>query len=389
MSDPKPATTQYEVPAESAPEALPAGSQAASTQPAAATVLALIALLLCSGLAVAAYFTWNQLQQLVGQQAGLEAGVDDQLQPVRSSLRQLSDQAQRHREQVDKQLRELVQVQQAVDHRLSLLGTLVGRSEQGWSLSEVQYLLRIANQRLLLQRDLDTAKVALRSADGRLRELADPLYLAVREEIARELEALEAVPAVDREGINAGLTVWLERIGDLPVAGTDYRPTDRTVARAEPEKTVSHWSELPGLVWAAISDLFRLRHHEQPVTPMLPPEREYFLRENLRLQLAAARLALLRDDAVQFQGALETARDWLAAHFARDSAAVAALGAQLEKFAALDIRPDLPDISGSLSVLHQQMKLGEQQSPAAPLPQSRAGDVPSSTQQEAGGAAAP
>lgn len=389
MSKAKPATTQPEAPAESDPDTRPLRVQAAGARPSAANLLALIALLLGVGLAVAAYFTWHQLRQLVEQHAGLAQQVDDRLQPLRVSLQQLSDQTQADRQQAERRLQKLDREQQALDQRLSLVATMVGRSEEGWSLSEVQYLLRIANQRLLLQRDLGTATVALRSADARLLELADPHYLVVREKIAEELEALGAVPAVDREGIHASLTAWLKRVDELPVPGSDYQPRDWSAARAAPEANVSHWSELPGLVWTAISDLFRLRHHEQPVTPMLPPEREYFLRENLRLQLATARLALLRDDAVQYRGALNTARGWVGEHFDRHSAAAEALLVQLEKLAALEIRPDLPDISGSLSVLHQQMKLSEQRSSAAPREQPQGADVPSSAQQrQPGGAVA-
>jgi uroporphyrin-3 C-methyltransferase len=353
-------------------------------------VLALIALAISLGLTVAAYFTWSQLQQLMSQQAAFGTRLDDSIGPLNSSVQQLSSHAQLERQQIHGQVEKLTEEQQGIDHRLSLLAALVGRSEQGWGLAEVQYLLRIANQRVLLQRDVESAKVALRGADARLRELADPHYLGVREQIASELEALQAVPAVDREGIYARLNAWFARIDELPVAGAAYQPPDRSAGTEVPRKTVTDWKALPALIWASISDLFRLREHQQPIEPMLPPEREYFLRQNLRLQLVSAQLALLRDDATQYKGALDTLRGWVDAHFAMDSAQVAALVADAEELAGINIRPDLPEISASLSLLRQQMKLSEQQSALPRVPQAAATSLPPpSDDQESSGASAP
>jgi uroporphyrin-3 C-methyltransferase len=94
---------------------------------------------------------------------------------------------------------------------------------------------------------------------------------------------------------------------------------------------------------------------------MLPPEREYFLRENLRLQLAAARLALLRTDQAQYRAALQTAQQWLARYFDRQNAGVQQLLGRLQELAAVDIAPVMPDVSASLRLLRQQMQLSEQQ----------------------------
>ncbi len=137
-------------------------------------------------------------------------------------------------------------------------------------------------------------------------------------------------------------------------------------------RAVADWTEVPALIWASLSELFRLREHEQPIEPMLPPERSYFLRENVRLQLVSAQLALLRDEPGPYRGALDTARSWITAHFTSDSAEAAALVAQLEELAARNIRPELPDISASLRILRQQMQLSEQQAALPAVPQAPA-----------------
>ena len=374
MSDRKPTTAQHEPTAEHAPAPHNPPPQAAAAQGRSATVLALVALACCIALAVAAYFTWSQLQQLHGQQAGFGARLDDAIGPLRASVQEVSHQAQLQRQRAETRMQQLTDEQQSLGHRVSLLSALLGRSEQGWGLSEVEYLLRIANQRLLLQTDVKTAKLALLSADARLRELADPHYFGVREQIAAELEALEAVPTVDTDGIYASLQAWQKRIDELQVAGTDYRPADASGAAQPQARAVTDWTEVPALIWASLTELFRLREHEQPIEPMLPPERDYFLRENLRLQLASAQLAVLREAPGPYRGALETARGWVIAHFASDSADAAALVAQLEELAALNIRPEVPDISASLRVLRQQMQLSQQQSALPTGPEAPTAD---------------
>ena len=338
--------------------------------------IGLISLILSIGLAVAAYFIWYQVQQLVMEQAGVEEGVSERLQPLRTSLDGLNQVLSDERQTVEAHIQELDEEQQSIGHRISVLASLLGRSERGWTLAEVEYLLRIANQRLLLQRDIVSAQRALQAADERLLELADPHYLSVREQIARDLAAVEAVPAVDMDGLSVALSTALESLDQLPVAGTHYEPAPHTEGDEPAERPTAHTiDELGSLVWKSLSELFRLREHDQPVSPMLPPEREYFLRENLRLQLAAARLALLRDDQVQYGSALRTANQWLESYFDQANHGVQQLTRQLADLATVDISPALPDVSRSLALLRQQMQLSEEQQvmPVVPATSPRAG----------------
>lgn len=334
-------------------------------------VTAVLALLVSIGLAVAAYFIWYQVQQLDTEQAGIEAGVSERIQPLRSTLDGVSQTLKQDRSALETRMGRLDEDQQAMGHRLSVLAALIGRSERGWTLAEVEYLLRIASQRLQLQRDSATALQALRAADERLRDLADPHYRSVREQIAQDLDAVRSVPAVDVDGLSARLAAAMKLVDELPVAGSDYQPAGAAGEEAASEAgAAGSAEELGRLVWRSLSDLFRLREHDQPVGPLLPPDLEYFLRENLRLQLAAARLALLRNDRSQYRSALQTSGEWLNRYFDRQAVAVHQLQEQLQEIEAIDITPPLPDVSASLRLLKQQMQLSEQQAvlPVVPVP---------------------
>lgn len=391
--------TVDETPAEETPATRETSGGGKSRAPGTALPLwiALLALGVSIGLAATAYFTWHQLQQLLAEQAGIEVGVSDRIRPlsnaidgVKQALREDRSETDSRIAAVDARISRLDDDQQSVGHRLNVLASLMGRSERGWTLAEVEYLLRIANQRLQLQRDVETASEALKSADDRLRDLADPHYLNVREQIASELSAVSAVPVVDVEGLSARLGSALESVDELPVAGTRYKPqVDGGAEEFQADKPAKNLDELATLVWEALSELFRLREHDKPVGPMLPPDREYFLRENLRLQLAAARLALLRNDREQYRAALETSADWLAAYFDNEDKGVASLRAGLDSMAAVDITPAVPDVSGSLRLLRQQIQLSEQKAVLPVVPERAPEDKPVPAGDDADSAEAP
>lgn len=347
-------------------------------------VLAILALVVSIGLAVAAYFIWYQVRQLGAEQAGIESGVGDRIQPLRATLERLEKAGEQESGTLHGRIDKLEEDQQAVGNRLSVLAAQIGRSERGWTLSEVEYLLRIANQRLQLQRDTATAAQALRAADGRLRDLADPVYQSVREQIAKDLDAVEAVPPVDVDGLSAALSAALAQVDELQVAGSHYVPPARAGTGDSDTPARAHSvAELGEVVWHSLSELFRVREHDQPVGPLLPPDQEYFLRQNLQLQLAAARLALLRDDRVQYRTALESAIDWLNRYFDRQTGSVQQLLDRLQAVAGVNIEPAMPDISGSLRLLRQQMQLREQQKVLPVVPQS--GNAADKDQSEASG----
>jgi uroporphyrin-3 C-methyltransferase len=292
-------------------------------------VLSLLALGLSIGLAATAYFSWHELQQLAGAQSGTEARLENRIEPLRAALDNVGRTLRDERQQIDGQLKKLAEKQQSMGDRVSVLAALMGRSEQGWSL-------------------------------------------------------VRAVDPVDVDGISAKLSALMEAIDELVVRGSKYQPAVKTeTVSSGTATTVQDWRELPALLWSSLSGLFRIREHDKPVSPMLPPEREYFLRENLRLQLSAARLALLRDDNVQYRATLTTAADWLEAYFSAQDARVNELREQLEQLSAIDVAPQLPDISASLRLLRQQLKLGTQQSSVSPVvPDAARPEQPPATEKE-------
>ena len=329
-------------------------------------VLALVALVLAIAVLVGAFFTWQEVDRLAELRAQDRQQTDARDNALETRLGDLARRMDGIQGEVDRDLdgarreqqaalERLRQTQEAVERSVSQLRAQMGRSQDGWLLAEVEYLLRIANQRLQLQRDPGTALAALGAADERLHDLADPGFLAVREALAREMAALRAVPAVDLGGLALRLGSLEARVEDLRPAGARYLPARERHGEPGAQLTAADWREVPRIVWQAVRRLLVVRTHDEPTTPMLPPEQEFFLDLNLRLALEAARLALLRDDDRQYRASLEMARGWLERHYDTEHPATASMANELHHLLRQDVRPELPDISGSLRLLRQRL----------------------------------
>ncbi len=315
----------------------------------AGLMVALLALLLVLGAAGGGYYLQRQLQQQVTALPPAIERNSGRIDAVEQRDIQLGDTLDAQRAALERQGQNL---QEAVD----ALRAQIGRDQSGWVLAEAEYLMQVANHRLQLERDVTTATAALRIADSRLRDAGDPALIDVREQLAAEIAALEAVARPDLPGLALRIAGLSAQVDQLPLKGT-YLPSKFTPdAETVPTEEGSGWRRVMGGIWSDLKRLVTVRRSDEAVRPMLAPEQQYFLRENLRLELEAARLALLRSDAVQLHSALQTAREWLVRYFDDRAAAVGSMRDALAAMAEVEVRPALPDISGSLKRLRAHMR---------------------------------
>jgi uroporphyrin-3 C-methyltransferase len=240
----------------------------------------------------------------------------------------------------------------------------VGRSGTQWMIAEAEYLLRIANDRLILARDTESARVALGLADQRLRDTKDPGWAGVREQIARDIAKLSAFESPDSAGLSARLSALIEQIPQLKIANATIGPERTLPERTGKEPGKRNWETLLDDVWAGFKDSVRIRERDKPVQAMLAPEHQFFLYENLKLHMEAARLGLARDDQSLFRDNLKIAADWLAKYFDPDSGSAGAIAKAIAEMVQIDIRPEMPDVSQSLRALQVREKLMEDVAPS-------------------------
>ncbi|HEU0186906.1 MAG TPA: uroporphyrinogen-III C-methyltransferase [Gallionellaceae bacterium] len=213
-------------------------------------------------------------------------------------------------------------------------------------LAEVEQLLLIAGQQLQLSANVRAALIALQQADSRLQRADRPALAGLRKGIQRDIERLRVLPSVDVSGINARLDNLVGSVETLPLV-QDVRSTAAEKAPAA-APVQSGWQRFWNEVWQEARQLVRIENTEKAELPLLSPNQTFFLRENLKLRLLSARLALLARDEGSFKRDVKTAQDWVRTYFDMKSTAGTQFTTNLQKLNAASIAIELPDISASL-----------------------------------------
>jgi uroporphyrin-3 C-methyltransferase len=217
-------------------------------------------------------------------------------------------------------------------------------------LAEVEQMLLIAEQQLQLTANVKAALIALQSADGRLQRMDRAALNGLRKAIGHDMDKLRALPSVDVTGINLQLNNLITAVDEMPLV-YQQRVVKDTVEQPALPKDETFWQRLSREIWQELKQLVRIENTGKTEIPLLPPNQEFFLRENLKLRLLSARLALLSRDENSFRQELKTAQLWTARYFDGKSSQGVNLSTDLKKLAATSIAIELPDISTSLQVV--------------------------------------
>lgn len=317
------------------------------------------------------YFLWQKQQQdLTHQQASL--------QNINQQISDLAQQ-QQNAEQIKQQLVELANSnkqkidtinnnQENLHNNITKLVQDNHQLRSDWLMAEAEYLIQIANHRLLLEKDVTTATAALKAADNRLAEISDPSLLSIRKVLANDIQILENIKQVDLAGLSVKITAMKNNIPNLPLNTPEpenYRATQEETTK-ETSK-VSSLKDLPAAMWNDIKNLVVIRNHQKPLQPLLAPSQHFFLQQNLALTLEQARLALLNGDNAIFQERLQTAEKWIKDYFDTEHNVSRNMLASITEMRQTDINPGLPDISSAFSLIKKYRLDGQQ--PKSPVAQ--------------------
>ena len=235
------------------------------------------------------------------------------------------------------------------------------------ALTEIEQVLLVANQQLQLAGNVPSALTALQLADAKLQRLDRPQFVPLRRALARDIDRLKAMPFVDVAGLSLKLDQAIAAVPSLPLAMDERLPPatpDKAPAADEPA-----WRRFLRDAWADVRQLVRVEIADRPAAPLVPPPQQYYLRENLKLRLLSARIALLNRDDTSFKADVAAAEGWVKQYFDVRAKPVQALQATLKQVAATTMPGELPDLARSLEAL-RLLKLAQERSPA------RAADKP-------------
>lgn len=335
-------------------------------------VIAFVALIVAIGAFVAGYIS---LQEIGGRQADLDQRISatqqriSKLESGAESIRSLAETVQGSNQsmqdrldamagkvgeldtKLDSNLETLQQGDTALRQSLDKIqAALSAGKDDDLLVAEARHLINIANHQARLNHNPAAAAAALEAANQRLGQSGDPGLLEVRKTITDDIIALRNAADPDISGIALTLSQLENSVDGLALR---HEAQDSGTAEAPPPAAeVSGVAGFFSKIWDDIKGLVTIRRNSaEQGTALLPPGQRFFLQQNLRLKLEAARLALLQRDTQTFRTSLETATQWLERYF--DSDAAANMIATLSPYQSLELQPELPDISAALRALDE------------------------------------
>jgi uroporphyrin-3 C-methyltransferase len=217
------------------------------------------------------------------------------------------------------------------------------------ALAEVEQTLLIAGQQLQLSANVKAALIALQHADNRLQQLDRPALGGLRKSINQDIAKLRVLPNIDLPGINLHIDNLVSAVDTLPLAQDIRKQTEQPLPKLPVEEGA--WKKFWREFWQEAKQLVRIENTEKRELPLLSPTQTFFLRENLKIRLLSARLALLSRDEISYKNDIRTAQEWTRLYFDTHSKEGSATLLSLQKLASSNINIELPDISGSLAAV--------------------------------------
>jgi uroporphyrin-3 C-methyltransferase len=263
------------------------------------------------------------------------------------------------RSDVEDQIRLLTSLPSRMTSLESSVASLAGISagaRETFLLAEAEYYLQIGNAQLQLANNPRLASLALGMADERVTQLSDPALTAVRRAISDELAALEVMDKPDLEGATLTLASLARVVESLPLARTKLNDES---AGDEDESEQSGVDRAWGSVKDAMSGLVKVTPPDEAKLALVSPDAEYFLRNNIALQLQSARLALLRGEQAIFEQTLDDTSALLDTYFDKSSPQVESALLTIAEIRADVFTTSAPDISESLRLLRDYRSLRE------------------------------
>ena len=210
---------------------------------------------------------------------------------------------------------------------------------------EVEQGLALASQQLAIAANVPAAVAALQLADAKLARLDRPKFAPLRRAITADLEKLKAVPYVDTAGLAGKLDAAIASIDALPLARDERLPAP---VAAPPLAEEPSWRRTMREMWADLRGLIRVEVSDRAAAPLVAPPQQYYLRENLRLRLLSARLALIARNESAFRADVKAADAWLRQYFDTRARPVAAILASLASMTSTTMATEVPELTRSL-----------------------------------------
>ena len=245
----------------------------------------------------------------------------------------------------------------------------LARNRDDWTMAEVGQMLSSASEQLQLTGNTQLALFALQSADTRLAASDGAQVLAVRKAIAEDIDKLKSAPSTDLTGLAIKLDNAIDQVDQLPLSGeapiahatpraSEPQDVDRVAAATGEPKWKVWWNQFVAGIGQQLTSLVQVRRIDHADAMMVAPDQGYFVRENLKLRLLSARLALLARNQTTLKSDLQAADTALSRYFDASSKKVQTVRDLVKEVDDGSAAVELPNLNTSLQAVHQYRSRG-------------------------------
>ncbi|MCR8999470.1 uroporphyrinogen-III C-methyltransferase [Rahnella perminowiae] len=323
-----------------------------------APVLGAIAIVLVIVLGAGLYYHGHQ--QSLAQAASDEA-LSEQLDALQKTQQQdkqqiadLLAQQQKTRQEADRQQasfgRQLNELQDKV-------ASISGSDAKTWLLAQADYLVKLAGRKLWSDQDVTTAAALLKSADASLADMNDPSLIDVRRALNEDVGSLSAVTQVDFDGIILKLNQLSNQVDNLRLADNDTDDSPMDNDSSSLSGSLTEWRQNLTKSWHNFMDDFiTIRRRDSSAEPLLAPNQDVYLRENIRSRLLIAAQAVPRHQDEVYKQSLESVSTWVRAYFDTSDPSTKAFLEELDNLSQQSVSMDVPDELKSQPMLEKLMQ---------------------------------
>lgn len=287
---------------------------------------------------------------LSSQIAALQKAQENQKSELEGIIKQQADQLTQAQRQQDALAKKLEEVQEKV-------AVISGSDAKTWLLAQADFLVKLAGRKLWGDQDVTTAAALLKSADASLADMNDPSLISARRAITDDIASLSAVSQVDYDGIILKVNQLANQIDNLRLADNNDDDTPMDSDSDELSSSISEWRVNLQKSWQNFMDSFiTVRRRDETAVPLLAPNQDVYLRENIRSRLLVAAQAVPRHQEETYKQALDNVSTWVRAYYDTEDATTKAFLEDVDKLSQQSITMNVPESLQSQALLEKLMQ---------------------------------
>lgn len=288
--------------------------------------------------------------ELASQVAALQKAQENQKSELEGVIKQQADQLNEAKHQQETLAKQLDELQQKV-------AVISGSDAKTWLLAQADFLVKLAGRKLWSDQDVTTAAALLKSADASLADMNDPSLIGARRAITDDIATLSAVSQVDYDGMILKVNQLANQIDNLRLADNNDDDSPMDADSDELSSSISEWRVNLQKSWQNFMDSFiTVRRRDETAVPLLAPNQDIYLRENIRSRLLVAAQAVPRHQEETWKQSLDNVSTWVRAYYDADDATTKAFLDEVDKLSQQSITMTVPETLQSQALLEKLMQ---------------------------------